>query len=70
MHILQPKHSKLNKKEEENLLTSLNVSKTQLPKIKKEDPAIQFEVEIGDIIKIERKDKNSDEVFTYYRVVI
>ena len=68
MHILQPKHSKLSKKEEENLLLSLNISKTQLPKIKKEDPAVPSGVEIGDIIKIERKDES--EIFVYYRVVI
>ena len=68
MHTLQPKHSKLSKKEEENLLLSLNISKTQLQKIKKEDPAVPSGVEIGDIIKIERKDES--EIFVYYRVVI
>ncbi len=68
MHILQPKHSKLSKKEEETLLSTINISKTQLPKIKKEDPAIPSGTEIGDIIKIERKDE--DETFSYFRVVI
>tara|TARA_Y100000310_G_scaffold338856_1_gene429714 strand:- start:308 stop:514 length:207 start_codon:yes stop_codon:yes gene_type:complete len=68
MHILQPKHSKLNKKDEEVLLAKLNISKTQLPKIKKEDPALPENVEVGDVIKIERKDE--DETFLYYRVVI
>lgn len=68
MHILQPKHSKLNKKDEEVLLTRLNISRTQLPKIKKEDPALPPNPEIGDVIKIERKDE--DKIVTYYRVVI
>lgn len=68
MHILQPKHSKLNKKDEEALLTKLNISKTQLPKIKKEDPALPENSEVGDIIKIERK--NEDKIVIYYRVVI
>ena len=68
MHILQPKHSKLNKKEEEELLVKLNISKTQLPKIKITDTALPEHSEIGDVIKIERKDEN--ETFFYYRVVI
>ena len=68
MHILQPKHFKLSKKEEQELLLKLNVSKTQLPKIKSNDPAISEECQIGDIIKIERKD--GDKTFVYYRVVI
>ena len=68
MHILQPKHTKLNKKDEETLLVELNISKTQLPKIKKEDPALPDNCEIGDIIKIERKEE--DNVPIYYRVVI
>jgi len=68
MHIFQPKHSKLNKKDEEALLTKLNISKTQLPKILKEDPALPEDPEVGDVIKIERKEE--DKVNLYYRVVI
>ncbi|MEM3074899.1 MAG: DNA-directed RNA polymerase subunit RpoH/Rpb5 C-terminal domain-containing protein [Candidatus Pacearchaeota archaeon] len=68
MHIFQPKHLKLSKKEEEQLLLKLNISKTQLPKIKKEDPALPDKCEIGDIIKIERKD--NENTFEYFRVVI
>jgi DNA-directed RNA polymerase subunit H len=68
MHILQPKHSKLNKKDEEVLLAELNISKTQLPKIRIDDPALPDNCSIGDIIKIERKE--DDDTFVYYRVVI
>ena len=68
MHILQPKHTKLNKKDSETILTELNISKTQLPKIKKEDRALPEGCEIGDIIKIERKEEENS--FVYYRVVI
>lgn len=68
MHILEPKHSKLNKKEEEELLIKLNVSKSQLPKIKITDPSMPESAEIGDIIKIERKE--DEETFVYYRTVI
>jgi DNA-directed RNA polymerase subunit H (RpoH/RPB5) len=40
MHILQPKHIKLNEKESEELLKKLNISKSQLPKILLNDPAL------------------------------
>jgi DNA-directed RNA polymerase subunit H (RpoH/RPB5) len=68
MHILQPKHIKLNEKESEELLSKLNVSKAQLPKILSTDPILPEGCGIGDIIKIERKDGDKFEV--YFRVVV
>ena len=67
-HILQPKHVRLSKKDEEELLGKLNVSKAQLPKIYSSDPALPEGCEVGDIIKIERK--FGDTPATYYRVVV
>jgi len=68
MHILQPKHIKLNEKEVEELLAKLNVSKAQLPKILSTDPALPEGCSVGDVIKIERKHEEDAEV--YYRVVV
>lgn len=68
MHILQPKHSKLNEKDSEELLKKLNVSRAQLPKILLSDSALPSGCNVGDIIKIERKDK--EESSFYYRVVV
>ncbi|MFH1917842.1 MAG: DNA-directed RNA polymerase subunit RpoH/Rpb5 C-terminal domain-containing protein [Nanoarchaeota archaeon] len=68
MHILQPKHTKLNEKESEKLLNELNVSKAQLPKILLNDPALPEECEMGDIIKIERK--KDGKINIYFRVVV
>jgi len=68
MHILQPKHTKLSKKEAEELLEKLNVSKAQLPKILLSDAALPKDCAVGDIIKIERKEE--DETNIYYRVVV
>tara|TARA_Y100000310_G_scaffold308188_1_gene351037 strand:- start:2907 stop:3113 length:207 start_codon:yes stop_codon:yes gene_type:complete len=68
MHILQPKHTKLSKKDEDIVLAELNISKTQLPKIKQVDPGLPEGCEIGNVVKIERKE--DDNVFIYYRVVI
>lgn len=68
MHILQSEHSKLNEKETEELLLKLNVSKAQLPKIISIDPNLPKDSNIGDIIKIERKDE--DKIYFYFRVVV
>ena len=68
MHILQSKHFKLSEKEAEELLAKLNVSKAQLPKILSNDSALPKGCNIGDIIKIERKEK--DKINIYYRVVV
>jgi len=65
MHTLQPKHSKLNKKDSEELLAELNISKSQLPKIFLSDPALPEGCEVGDIIKIERGEEGS-----YFRVIV
>ncbi len=64
MHILQPKHTKLSEKEISELLEKLNVSKSQLPKIKISDPALPKDCKVGDVIKIEREEG------VYYRVVV
>ncbi|HOW36942.1 MAG TPA: DNA-directed RNA polymerase subunit RpoH/Rpb5 C-terminal domain-containing protein [Candidatus Pacearchaeota archaeon] len=68
MHILQPKHFKLNEKDSEKLLTELNISKAQLPKILSTDPALPEGCNVGDVIKIERKE--GDKIEEYFRVVV
>lgn len=68
MHILQPKHSKINKKDEDELLKKFNISKSQLPKILLTDPALPEGCKVGDIIEIARKDE--DKSHLYFRVVI
>jgi len=67
MHVLHPKHTKLKQEEVDKLLLKLNISLTQLPKIKITDPGLLEGSEIGDIIKIERIIDNK--IIIYYRVV-
>lgn len=67
MHILQPKHTRLNSDEKEKVLKDFNVALAQLPKISKKDPALPEACEKGDVVKIERKGDISE---VYYRVVI
>jgi len=68
MNILQPKHIKLSEKEANELLNKLNISKSQLPKILLNDPALPQGCNVGDLIKIERKEEG--EIKNYFRVVI
>ena len=67
-HVLQPKHTLLKQEETEKILKNYNVSLAQMPKIKISDPALPQGSNVGDIIKIERKDDLGTHV--YYRVVI
>ena len=67
MHILQPKHTKLNQEEAKNLLSRYKINQYQLPKIKQTDPMLPENAKIGDVIKIERKGERKT---VYYRVVI
>ena len=60
---------KLNEKETEALLSSLNISKAQLPKILINDHALPKDCNVGDVIKIERKNSD-DKIAFYYRVVV
>ena len=68
MHVLQPKHSKLNEKQIEELLNKLNLSKAQLPKILSTDAALPEGCVIGDVIEIKRK--KEDVISIYYRVIV
>ena len=68
MHILQPKHTKLNEKEAQELLKKFNVSKSQIPKILNTDSALPEGCNVGDVIKIERVE--DDKINLYFRVVV
>ena len=69
-HVYVPVHLKLTDEEAENLIKSINISKKQLPRILKEDPAIEkLDVKKGDVIKIIRKSPTIGEA-DFYRVVI
>ena len=50
------------------MLKKHNISLSQMPKIKNDDPALPKECNQGDIIKIERKDE--EKTYVYYRVVV
>jgi DNA-directed RNA polymerase subunit H (RpoH/RPB5) len=67
MHVLQPQITKLKPEDVDKLLAKLNISLTQLPKIKITDPSLPEGSEISNVLKIERS--LDGEKSTYYRVV-
>lgn len=67
MHTLQPKHIKLKSDEVKSLLAKYNISLSQIPKIKADDPALPENLQRGDVVKIERK--HYDKTIFYFRVV-
>ena len=67
MHIHQPKHTRLKPEEVKNLLEKYHVSVAQLPKIKITDVCVPEGSQVGEVLKIERKE--GDIVNTYFRVV-
>lgn len=68
MHALQPKHTRLKAEEIQKLLKEFNISLSQLPKIRVNDPALPEDTQPGSVFKIERKE--GDKIFTYYRVAV
>lgn len=68
MHTLQPKHAKLKPEEVKKLLEKYNLSISQLPKIKKDDPAVPEGSVTGDVLRIERKE--NEQINFYYRAVV
>ena len=55
-HVLSPKHEILAEKEVDSFLIKYNISRQQMPRIKKNDAAIKdLNAKPGDIIRITRK---------------
>ena len=69
-HILVPKMKKLSEKDKKSLLEKYNISVNQLPSIRSTDAGIaSLDVEVGDVIKIER-DSPTAGTTVFYRGVI
>ncbi|MCW1292303.1 MAG: DNA-directed RNA polymerase subunit H [Candidatus Rehaiarchaeum fermentans] len=69
-HQLNPEARILPKEEVDELLNRLKCSKTDLPKIKLEDPvSVALKAKQGDVIEFTRKSETAG-LSKYYRVVI
>ena len=69
-HELVPDHVLLDDPEEvDEVLAEYDVKRTNLPKIKRTDPALPDEAEVGDVVKIVRNSRTTDEAVVYRLVV-
>jgi DNA-directed RNA polymerase subunit H len=71
-HELVPEHHVLDGDTVEDVLQEYNIKKTDLPKIKRTDPALRDldeDVEAGDVIKVVRNSRTADQAVVYRLVV-
>jgi len=68
-HDLVPEHSVLEEGELEEVLAEYDIKRTDLPKIKRSDPALPDDAEIGDVIEIVRDSRTTDRAVVYRLVV-
>lgn len=68
-HKLVPEHVVLDEEEVEALLAEYSIERTDLPKLKKRDPAIPDDAAVGDVIKIIRDSRTTDRAIVYRLVV-
>ena len=68
-HELVPEHSVLDEEVLEEVLDEYNIKRTDLPKIKRADPALPDDAEVGDVIEITRDSRTTDQA-TVYRLVV
>ena len=67
---LVPRHDILTLEERERVLTELNITPKQMPRIKQTDPVVkQLGAKKGDIVRIKRNDPGIGDYY-YYRVVV
>jgi len=68
-HNLVPDHSIVDGAELDDVLEEYDIKETDLPKIKRTDPALPDDAEVGDVIKIVRDSRTTDTA-TVYRLVV
>ena len=69
-HELVPDHVLIDDPEEvDEVLAEYDVKRTNLPKIKRTDPALPDDAEVGDVVKIVRNSRTTDEAVVYRLVV-
>ena len=68
-HELVPEHTVLEEDALEEVLDEYGIDRTDLPKIKRSDPALPDDAELGDVVRIVRDSRTTDTA-TVYRLVI
>ena len=68
-HELVPEHTVLEEEDLEEVLTEYDIDRTDLPKIKRNDPALPDDAEVNDVIEIVRASRTTDRAVVYRLVV-
>lgn len=68
-HTLVPEHIVLDEDSVEEVLAEYDIDRTDLPKIKRRDPALPDDAEVGDVIKIVRESRTTDRAVVYRLVI-
>ena len=71
-HNLVPEHTVLDEGDIEDVLAEYDIDRTDLPKIKRKDPALRdadADPEVGDVVEIVRDSRTADEAVVYRLVV-
>ncbi|MFC4406444.1 DNA-directed RNA polymerase subunit H [Haloarchaeobius iranensis] len=68
-HELVPEHVVLDEDELQDVLDEYDIDRTDLPKIKRTDPALPDEAEMGNVVKIIRESRTTDTAVVYRLVV-
>ena len=68
-HELVPEHEVLDESVLEEVLAEYDIDRTDLPKIKRLDPAIPDDAEVGDVVKVTRDSRTTDRAVVYRLVV-
>lgn len=68
-HDLVPDHSVVDDEQLDDVMEEYGIEPTDLPKIKRTDPALPDDAEVGDVIEIVRDSRTADTA-TVYRLVV
>ena len=68
-HTLVPEHTILDEDTVEEVLEEYDIDRTDLPKIKRLDPAAPDSAEVGDVLKIVRDSRTADRAVVYRLVI-
>ena len=68
-HTLVPEHRLVDDDEVDALLAEYDISRTDLPKIKRTDPALPDEAATGDVVRIERDSRTTDRAVVHRLVI-
>ncbi|WP_276260021.1 DNA-directed RNA polymerase subunit H [Haloglomus litoreum] len=69
-HELVPEHELLDEEVLEEVLDEYDIDRTDLPKIKRRDPGLSaIDAEPGDVVKVTRDSRTTDQAIVYRLVV-